>query len=52
VGSTLLILTSIAHQSVRSHRWHARLLEDEQLAMAAVVSYDDEQPPAMPQGAR
>jgi multicomponent K+:H+ antiporter subunit A len=25
VGSTLLILTAIAHQSIRSHRWHARL---------------------------
>ncbi|MGD9774313.1 monovalent cation/H+ antiporter subunit A [Diaphorobacter sp.] len=42
VGSTLLILTAIAHQSVRSHRYHARLLEEQQLAMAAVVSYDDD----------
>ncbi|HRO79955.1 MAG TPA: monovalent cation/H+ antiporter subunit A [Alicycliphilus denitrificans] len=39
VGATLLILTAIAHQSVRSHRHHARLLEEQQLAMAAVVSY-------------
>ena len=33
VGSALLILTAIAHQSVRGHRFHARLLEEqEQLA--------------------
>jgi multicomponent K+:H+ antiporter subunit A len=30
VGSTMLILTAIAHQSVRSHRYHARLLEEQQ----------------------
>lgn len=29
VGSTILILTAIAHQSVRGHRYHARKLEDE-----------------------
>ena len=28
VGATLVILTSIAHQSVRSHRFHARVAED------------------------
>jgi multicomponent K+:H+ antiporter subunit A len=28
VGSTLLILTAIAHQSVRGHRYHARMAED------------------------
>ena len=28
VGSTLLILTAIAHQSVRSHRHHDRMLEE------------------------
>ena len=28
VGSTLLILTAIAHQSVRGHRYHARLQEE------------------------
>ena len=28
VGSTLLILTAIAHQSVRGHRYHARLIEE------------------------
>ena len=28
VGATLLILTAIAHQSVRGHRFHARLAED------------------------
>ncbi len=54
VGSTLLILTAIAHQSVRSHRWHARLLEDEQAALATLVSYDDDRPGPAPtwQGAR
>jgi len=31
VGSTMLILTAIAHQSVRGHRYHARLLDDDQL---------------------
>lgn len=30
VGATLLILTALAHQSVRSHRYHARLQEEEQ----------------------
>lgn len=29
VGSTLLILTAIAHQSIRGHRYHARLQEEE-----------------------
>ena len=29
VGATLLVLTSLAHQSVRSHRFHARMAEDE-----------------------
>ncbi|MBF6630970.1 MAG: monovalent cation/H+ antiporter subunit A [Comamonas sp.] len=29
VGSTLLILTAIAHQSVRGHRYHARILEEQ-----------------------
>jgi len=43
VGSTLMMLTAIAHQSVRSHRYHARLQEEQQLAMAAVVTYDDPQ---------
>ena len=41
VGSTLLILTAIAHQSVRSHRYHARLMEEEQQAaseQAAVLA--------------
>ncbi|GAA4422125.1 monovalent cation/H+ antiporter subunit A [Acidovorax lacteus] len=28
VGSTLLILTALAHQSVRSHRYHARTQDD------------------------
>jgi len=30
VGSTLLMLTGIAHQSVRGHRYHARLMEEAQ----------------------
>lgn len=29
VGATLLILTALAHQSVRSHRYHARLQEEQ-----------------------
>ena len=29
VGSTLLILTALAHQSVRSHRFHARAADDD-----------------------
>ena len=28
VGATLLVLTALAHQSVRSHRYHARATED------------------------
>lgn len=54
VGATLLILTAIAHQSVRSHRYHARLMEEEQEAMAAVVAYDDDTSPPSPapKGAR
>ena len=35
VGATLLILTAIAHQSVRGHRYHARLAEDAAAAAAA-----------------
>ncbi|HQQ70385.1 MAG TPA: monovalent cation/H+ antiporter subunit A [Alicycliphilus sp.] len=42
VGATLTILTSISNQSVRSHRYHARLQEEQKLALAAVVSYDDD----------
>ncbi|MBS0292244.1 MAG: monovalent cation/H+ antiporter subunit A [Proteobacteria bacterium] len=42
VGATLMMLTAIAHQSVRSHRYHARLQEEQELAMSAVVSYDDD----------
>ena len=34
VGSTLLILTAIAHQSVRSHRYHDRMLEEAALEEA------------------
>ena len=32
VGSTLLILTAIAHQSIRGHRYHARLQEEARTA--------------------
>ncbi|SDC13748.1 multisubunit potassium/proton antiporter, PhaA subunit /multisubunit potassium/proton antiporter, PhaB subunit [Paracidovorax valerianellae] len=35
VGSTLLILTAIAHQSVRGHRYHARLAEEREAEQAA-----------------
>lgn len=35
VGSTLLILTAIAHQSIRGHRYHARLQEEEEAELAA-----------------
>lgn len=31
VGSTLLILTALAHQSVRGHRYHARLQEEKSI---------------------
>jgi multicomponent K+:H+ antiporter subunit A len=34
VGATLLILTSIAHQSVRGHRAHARRMEEAAAAAA------------------
>ena len=29
VGATMLILTALAHQSVRGHRYHARLQEEQ-----------------------
>ncbi|MEG2047393.1 MAG: hydrogen gas-evolving membrane-bound hydrogenase subunit E, partial [Comamonas sp.] len=32
VGSVLLILTALAHQSVRGHRYHARLMEEKEQA--------------------
>ncbi len=35
VGSTLMILTSIAHQSVRGHRHHARMAEEAKEAAAS-----------------
>ena len=37
VGSTLLVLTALAHQSVRSHRFHARNTDDDDGAVDAVV---------------
>jgi len=38
VGSTLLMLTGIAHQSVRGHRYHARLQDDERAEREAAVA--------------
>jgi multicomponent K+:H+ antiporter subunit A len=38
VGSTLLILTAIAHQSVRSHRFNARAAEEAQEEQAAALA--------------
>ena len=37
VGSTLLVLTALAHQSVRSHRFHSRNTDDDDGAADAVV---------------
>ena len=45
VGSTLLILTAIAHQSVRSHRFHARLQADEAEAAEAASTSTTTVPP-------
>jgi len=50
VGATLLILTALAHQSVRSHRYHARMLEEQQMALRFAVTYDDEELVAAQQG--
>ena len=38
IGSTMMILTSIAHQSVRGHRYHARMAEEAQEAAAAAAA--------------
>ncbi len=61
VGSTLLILVAIAHQSVRGHRYHQRLME-EQAALhnppeppeevERFASDDNTSPHIQPQGAR
>jgi len=45
VGSTLLILTAIAHQSVRSHRFHARVQADEAEAAEAASTSTTTVPP-------
>lgn len=45
VGSTLLILTAIAHQSVRSHRFHARVQADEAEAAEAASTITTPVPP-------
>ena len=37
VGSTLLVLTALAHQSVRSHRFHARNTDDDDDGAADAV---------------
>lgn len=39
VGATMLILTAIAHQSVRGHRYHARKLEEEAEAKEAAAAH-------------
>ncbi|RYF25703.1 MAG: monovalent cation/H+ antiporter subunit A [Comamonadaceae bacterium] len=61
VGSTLLILTGIAHQSVRGHRYHARLMEEAQEKReqqekdhleAAAQDASAPPPTTMPEGAR
>ena len=38
VGSTMMILTSIAHQSVRGHRYHARMAEEALEAAIAALA--------------
>lgn len=43
VGATLLILTSLAHQSVRGHRFHARLAEEAAAAQASLNATATEQ---------
>ncbi|SFB75193.1 multisubunit potassium/proton antiporter, PhaA subunit /multisubunit potassium/proton antiporter, PhaB subunit [Polaromonas sp. OV174] len=40
VGSTLLILTAIAHQSVRSHNYHEHVMKEAQEAQAAAASQE------------
>ena len=46
VGSTLLILTAIAHQSIRGHRYHARLLEEARAAQENSMESDSSPYPA------
>ncbi|MPN14908.1 hypothetical protein SDC9_162237 [bioreactor metagenome] len=61
VGSTLLILVAIAHQSVRGHRYHQRLLEEQEEAHTVkkpeedpirLASDDNTAPDFAPEGAR
>ena len=42
VGATMLILTAIAHQSVRGHRFHARLAEEAAESAAAAAAAQPE----------
>ncbi len=46
VGSTLLILTAIAHQSIRGHRYHARLQEEARAAQENSMESDSSPYPA------
>ncbi|SFU47538.1 multisubunit potassium/proton antiporter, PhaA subunit /multisubunit potassium/proton antiporter, PhaB subunit [Paenacidovorax caeni] len=46
VGSTLLILTAIAHQSIRGHRYHARLQEEARAAQENSKESDSSPYPA------
>ena len=43
VGSTMLILTGIAHQSVRSHRYNNARADDEDVAHEALAAFEDEE---------
>ncbi len=60
VGSTLLILIAIAHQSVRGHRYHQRLMEEQAEALTVkkpeepilLASDDNTNPEFKPEGAR
>ena len=63
VGSTLLILIAIAHQSVRGHRYHQRLMEEQleaeealkaplRMEIERLASDDDTSPEFEPKGAR
>ncbi|WP_053843957.1 monovalent cation/H+ antiporter subunit A [Paracidovorax avenae] len=56
VGATLLMLTAIAHQSVRGHRYHARLAEEreaEESAQSAQAAHAaGSKLPVAPEGAR
>ncbi|WP_213955632.1 MULTISPECIES: monovalent cation/H+ antiporter subunit A [unclassified Variovorax] len=44
LGSTMLILTALAHQSIRSHRWVAEQMEKEAERLAAAAASADAPP--------